>query len=311
MNIEIRPLGHRKPAVKPATVPAPGPEPPAGAWRTAVWPGGAAAGAALLAQVMTYQEAVDGPWGPYVTGVVCAALGAALAAGWCLAGRRRCGAWVAPLLAVLVVLPGAALHARRLQWRGTAVQVSLGSPLEFRKALDPTLKGAATLRPGADAVMLRAPAGSVGYLEVRPLSPQSLPWDVPRALLAPPGPRVGEEVAWRASVERDAEYFVLVETDRLLVQLTSWGLVVAMTTGDGPVEGRDVARQVPNGSLQEWTLRRAGGRAALLHGGEEIWTAAHPDPFRYVRLGETRTDREHGGTLRLHSLRLARFLEAP
>ncbi|MDQ3702254.1 MAG: hypothetical protein M3442_15235 [Chloroflexota bacterium] len=263
-------------------------------------------GGALSGQLTTYQAAADGPWLPYLVATLCAATGALLAAGWALLQDRR--AWIAPALALAAVLPVTVIHARRLQLRWAPVEVALGPALSFRQVLEPTLRGAAAVRPLPAGVELRVPPESVGYLEVRPLPVTPAPWDLPRGLLVPDAAPAQESLIWRASVQRDREYFVLVEVQGLLVQLTSWGLVIS-PTAPGAAGALPVSRTVPNGSTQEWTLRRAGGRVFLLNGREEIWQGRDVGPFRSVRLGETRTDAEHGGTLLLQALRLSRTLE--
>lgn len=269
------------------------------------------AAGALCGQLATYQAAVDGPWLPFLAATLCAAGGALLAGGWALLQGRR--AWIAPALAIAAVLPVTVIHARRLQLRRAPVEVALGPALSFRQVLEPTLQGAAVVRPLPAGVELRVPPGSIGYLEVRPPPAAPAPWSLPRGLLVPDAAAAQETLTWRASVQREREYFVLVEVEGLLVQLTSWGLVISPTApgGAGGAGGATpISRMVPNGSTQEWTLRRAGGRVSLLNGREEIWQGRDVGPFRSLRLGETRTDAEHGGTLLLQALRLSRALES-
>jgi hypothetical protein len=268
----------------------------------------------LAAQGVTYRPPVHGPPGAYVLGGALALMGAALGGAWALA--RRAPAAVLPAIVLLALLPGFAVNGRRWLQRDAVHELTATAPGEVRRVLDPTLGGAAALRLETDGVHLVVPAGSVGFVELRPLPAGEASWDLPRALLSPLRPDVGEEIGWRATVTTDGPYFILLDTDRLEVQLTTWGLTVK-----GP-DGRwqDVARPVPRGTAQEWTLRRAAGVTTLALGGEVLWRGAgggpdgKPDggpdgaPFRYVRLGETRTDAEHGGRLVLHAVRLSRFL---
>jgi hypothetical protein len=270
---------------------------------------GVAAGL-LLFQTATFREPVDGARGPYLAGVACAGAAALLVTLWCAA--RRLPVWGGVLLVLAVTLPGASVHARRLQQQDVPLTLALRSPEAAREEFDVTLRGGASLRTEADAppgeaVVLRTPAGSVGYLEVR-LERLAVPWDAPRALLSRQDGRSGEELTWEAAVERDGTYFVLVETDRLLVQLTESGLSATQTDASGATP-QSVTRSLPNGSRQEWTLRRAGGRVTLSLGGETLWQGPAGGPFGYVRLGETRSDPLHGGTLRLYGSRYRYFLD--
>jgi hypothetical protein len=269
----------------------------------------------LLFQVATFQEPVDGARGPYLAGVACAGAAALLVTLWCAA--RRLPVWGGVLLVLAVTLPGATVHARRLQQQDAPLTLALRSPEAAREVFDVTLRGGASLRteagtprvdaPPGEAIVLRTPAGSVGYLEVR-RERLGVPWDAPRALLSRQDGRSGEELTWEASIERDGAYFVLVETDRLLVQLTESGLSVAQTDASGAAP-QSVTRPLPNGSRQEWALRRVGRRVTLSLGGETLWQGPAGGPFGYIRLGETRSDPLHGGTLRLYGLRYRSFID--
>jgi hypothetical protein len=263
----------------------------------------AAASGMLLLQVATFRPAVHGAPATFAVSWLLALAGAILAAGWALA--RRTPAWVAGLLVLGVVLPGFVVHARRWQERQAPLRLDSGTPQALRQAVEPTLRGQSTLQLEPDGLSLRAPAGSIGYVEVRPLTADTVPWDLPRALLALPGPATGtgEEYAWRTSVALDGRFFILLETDRLLVQLTPTGLQLDASGRPAQARSRPAGWAAP----QEWVLRRAGGRTTQLVGGEVVGTEADTGPFRYVRLGETRSDGDHGGTLRLHALRQRRF----
>jgi hypothetical protein len=263
----------------------------------------AGAGGLLLLQAVTFHPDVHGSLTVSAASWALVAAGAVLAVCWTLA--RRAPLWLAGLLVLAVVLPGFLVHARRRQERQATLQVDYDTPRALRQAVEPTLRGQATLQLEPDGLVLRAPAGSVGFVEVPPLSGAAVPWDLPRALLAVPGAATGtgEEYVWRASVVLDGRFFVLLETDRLLVQVTPTGMQVDAAGRPGQTLPRPAGWAAP----QEWTLRRAGGRTTLLHGGEVVSADADGAPFRFVRFGETRTDADHGGTLRLHSLRLRRF----
>lgn len=89
-----------------------------------------------------------------------------------------------------------------------------------------------------------------------------------------------------------------------------WGRGLLVTARDRVAErrGLGVTLTLENGGWQDWTLWRGAGRLALLAGDREVWSAPDPGPFRSVRPGETRTDDEHGGTLRLNTLQFTRYV---
>jgi hypothetical protein len=107
---------------------------------------------------------------------------------------------------------------------------------------------------------------------------------------------------------RDNAYFLLVDSEPLVVQTAPWGLRVTTRPPGGQPADRDVPLPLENGASRTWTLRRGGGRMALLDGSTEVWSGADPGPFRFLRLGQTSRQPEHGGTLRLTQLRFTRAL---
>lgn len=266
-------------------------------------------GALLAAQLGAYQEWAHGPLMPYLLGAVAGCTAGLLVAAWSAA--RGLPLWLAAALGLAAWAPGPAQHAARWLNRAAPVELELGTPIEHRRLVEPTLHGEASLRVEGSTLVLRAPARSVGFLEVRMPDARLDRWDLPRALLAPLHERAGEELTWRATIERERTYFGLVDTDRVQAQATAWGLLILERDPGGQLRERSVTLSQENGVAYDWTLRRAGGRLALLAGDREVWAAAGLGAPRFVRLGETHSDAEHGGTLRLHALLVARFLAAP
>ena len=201
---------------------------------------------------------------------------------WPPGGRSPGGprpGWL-PALVLVVVLPGFLVHARRWQERQTPLQVDYATPAALRDAVEPTLRGESALRLEPDGLTLRAPAGSVGYVEVRPLTGAAVPWDLARALLAPPGPGTGtgEEYAWRSSVSLDGRFFVLLETDRLLVQLTPTGVQVDGAGRPPQTVGRPGGWAAPVGVGA--APRRRADDAAARRGGDQHGGRRRPVALR-------------------------------
>jgi hypothetical protein len=260
----------------------------------------------LIASLATYREWVDGPPGVFLLGIVCAAGAGALVLAW---GMTRGAAAALVLVAALAaVLPAPAMHLVRLRDRHTPLQKEVTAWWDPDSVVRSTVNGSAAVRAAPDEVTLRVPAGSTGYFELQPDLTRSGPWSLPRGLFAASDRDVGEEVAWRASVEIDQAYFGLFEVNRVIAQLTSWGVLVTAPGPGGEPTGEGVTLPLENGAWQDWALRRTPGSLSLLAGERVVWsTTADPGSLRAIKIGETRTDGEHGGTLRLRTLRVARF----
>jgi hypothetical protein len=265
--------------------------------------------AIVLAQLMSYRERIDGAWTPFVVGAAGSASAAALVALWCSVTSRT--GIAGALLIIAVTLPGLLIHGTRTLRQARPATLAVAGGGDVRRAFDVTLRGNARLRtdqapPATAAISLHAPAGSTGYLELRrERAPTS--WSSPRALLGWASESTSEELAWDSAIERDGAFFVLIETDRVLVQLTDRGLSISQQTGGSRVD-HDVDRRVPQGERNTWTLRRAAGRISLELDGQGIWQGSSGEPFEYIRLGETRTDSMHGGTMHLSGARYRRLV---
>jgi hypothetical protein len=278
-------------------------------WRSsslsAAWPPLVLAGATVLASLVTYRDHIDGQLPPYAGSLALGALGAVVAAGWVMAARLP--RTTAVVLSVLALLPAPLVHAVRVYNRDREYAVELRRFFDYGALLEPTLTDRAMLHPGFQELLIRAPSGSVGYVEIKLPATASLPWTLPRLLVLPMDPRAGEAVSWQGGIERDRVYFGLVDVDRVVAETTSWGLQITAPTATGAPAVSSVGLAMPDASPRDWTIRRAQGRLSLLAGDREVWSTADRGPFKVVRLGETRTDSEHGGALKIWAVRYARF----
>ena len=253
-------------------------------------------GAILTLTLVTYSPAIDGPYNEHRASVFLALLAAAVAAVLQL-WRRVSG--VAVFLAILLALiPAPLLHAVRSANAQATLERRLTGAASHTAVFDFTAQGDARLSVAGEEVVLRAPAGTLGFLTVRaPAASQRI--DLPRALARAGETPVREEVTFGAAITRDNVYFVLVETERLLAELTPWGVALTLRGDRGTPATASLSNVVANGAFHTWGLSRTAGRMSLTRDGEEIWSGADSGAFGFVRLGETRTDQEHGGTLRL------------
>jgi hypothetical protein len=239
-----------------------------------------------------------------------------------------------PLLAVLPLLPGLAIHTTRLAARRVPLSISLGTPGGVDGAIVPVLHlglgawrlhagqgsqggtivpvlhGGATLTAGSGAVQLRVPPGSLGYLEVHLPHLGARAWYLPRALLDPASAPVVESVTWGMRVEREGAYLGLAWIDRIDLQLTDAGVLVTHPAPDGDTVASRLEAQPPLDDWATWTLERAGGMRRLLLAGDAIWRTRDRGPFETIRIGETRPDAGHGGVIWVRALRYERRLSS-
>ena len=266
-----------------------------------------------LAALVTHRDWADGPRDTFVFALAAALISAALLA-W-LATRGELPSWAARVasgFAVAIALAPVAVHAVRVANAGASVVAELPEPIAFGRVVVPVLKGDSSFSADPDAVVLRAPAGSEGFLEVKRPSLGAERWELPRALLQPGGVLVQEQVSWSAEIERDNVYFVVLDAEPVVVQLRPFDVYVQTRAPDGRTDESSIAVTSAARTRATWRFSvvsgpgRAGGDARLALDDREVWSHRLESPPRFMRLGETRTDREHGGTLRLTALRYER-----
>jgi hypothetical protein len=121
-----------------------------------------------------------------------------------------------------------------------------------------------------------------------------------------------ERLTWRASVNRTGAFYVVTELRRLLIQAVSPGLHITYPdpANRNASRGYDVAHPAgSDGQVHEWQLVRDARQITLSIDGQQVWSAAAHEPFNQVKLGETKRDPEHGGSMRVESVGYASALE--
>jgi hypothetical protein len=255
----------------------------------------------------TYSPEADGAHGAFRAGLVLSLLSAVLATVWLAA--RGAPAWLVLAVPLLAASPTPGLHAVRQAQLHQPLELRLGTLEVWRPYFDLTMTGEARASATGGELVLRAPAGSVGHVTLRPLPPPpAYRLDLPRGLTAPGASPGREEIELSAAITRDNVYFGLLETDALRVQLTSWGVMVTASGGARAAETAGVTAPAENGSIHSWSVRRDGVRVTLMRDREVLWTGTDRGRFGLIRLGQGTTDREHGGTLRLRSFRYSASL---
>jgi hypothetical protein len=268
--------------------------------------------------VLTFFRAVDGAFVAHVATHLCAAAAALAIALAVLAHRSRAvrrkhvTVWPAVLVALGLSAPATVIHLVRSAGREASVTASFGTPLEYGRVLVPVLRGASAMTVEREHVALRTPAGSVGFLEVRPLGITGVtvpPLLLPRSLALTRPEAANMTITWRARIERERGYFGLVDLDgeRFVAQITASGLLITAPGPDGRPSGETVNVAVDDG-WHEWTVRRRTVATELVMDGKTVWFTPLRARFDPVRIGEARSDAEHGGTLRLSQARVTRSL---
>jgi hypothetical protein len=109
-----------------------------------------------------------------------------------------------------------------------------------------------------------------------------------------------ETLKWRATVERSGGYLVLVEIRNLLIQAVPYGVHVTYPDASKKVTGNEIQTQVTlDGKPHDWEIVRDLREIRLRVDGNEIWKAQQQGPLAQLKLGETKRDAAHGGSLRV------------
>jgi hypothetical protein len=144
--------------------------------------------------------------------------------------------------------------------------------------------------------------------------PERRAWASPRLPLTPLGARLPgqiEELTWDASITISPErrYFILCELrfagepGALLIQPTPFDIQVTHDSerpGGGTSDS--LSHLVVDGKVHLWRLRLDQERTELRLNGTVVWTFDGARSLSRVAFGETRTDRHHGGTMRLRDV---------
>jgi hypothetical protein len=275
---------------------------------------GALLALSVLLRLVTWNDIADGARGAYVKTTLFGAFAAVVVWGLVRVQTGQ-GSWVPLLSAAAVLIAGDAIHYLRL-----ANPISHGGPVQHFEAALSDPAGARRqwyVEEGGDgkvlfergALVLQTPASSsafvVAQLDGTPDAGTS--WWLPVAL-AREEPR--EELTWRASVQRSGDYLVVTELRNLLIQAVTYGLHVTYQDERGAPKGHEVPHPtVLDGRPHDWKITRDSREIVLLVDGTRIWAAPQRGPLRELKLGETKIDPQHGGTIRIERAGYASFLE--
>ena len=258
----------------------------------------------LALRVVTWDVIADGGRSRYVKTAILGAVAACTV--WGLIRVQTPPTSLVPLLCGLAVLfAGDAVHYMRLLnpiTRGAPV-ISLDTVFKddlsarTQWSVETSAGGRATFEGGA--LRLESPAGGNAYAIARIGAPPDplQRWWLPVGLLER---ERDERITWRASVQRAGGFYVVAEMRRLLIQAVSYGVHVSYPDQNNTLRGNEIQHPVgSDGQPHDWGVVRNGREIELDIDGKQVWKAPDREPLNQVRLGESKSDSAHAGTMRL------------
>ncbi len=255
-------------------------------------------------RVVTWTEIADGARSRYVKTALFG--GASSMMVWFLVLLQTGAKSRLPIYCALaVMLAGDAVHYVRLAnpiASGSALVTfdatfSAGTPLDAKWDVE-TANGGTVKIEGATAVLAAGPSATAYLVAKLGKDP-----DVREKWWLPLGLETierTETLRWRATAERTGGYLVLVEIRNLLIQAVPYGLHVTYPDASKKVTGTEIQTQVTlDGKAHDWEIVRDPKEIRLRVDGNEIWKAQQQGPLEQLKLGETKRDAAHGGTLRI------------
>jgi hypothetical protein len=261
----------------------------------------------LALRLLSWNAMADGAQARYVKTTLFG--GFAACAVWFLIRIQTTPLSRLPLLcAALVLLSGDAIHYARLAnpiTRGGPVLAfapSLADEPAARRAFDFETAGPGRVRFEPGAVVLESPPNGTAYMtgKLGPLPDVRVNWWLPVGL-AERGR--AERLTWRASINRTGGFYVVTELRNLLIQAVGYGIHITYPDERKAAHGYEIQHPVgTDGRPHDWLLTRDNRQIALSIDGRQVWSAPSVEEFNLVKLGETKVDPEHGGSMRVESV---------
>lgn len=255
-------------------------------------------------RVLTWNEIADGDRSRYLKTALFGGASAMMV--WFLVllqtgAKSRLPVWCA----AAVLLAGDAVHYVRLAnpitWGGSLVAFEAtfaeGRPLDAMWEVE-TANGGTAKVEGNSAVLAAGPSAT-SYISAKLEKDPDVreKWWLPLGLATL---ERSETLKWRATVERSGGYLVLVEIRNLLIQAVPYGVHVTYPDASKKVTGNEIQTQVTlDGKPHDWEIVRDLREIRLRVDGNEIWKAQQQGPLAQLKLGETKRDAAHGGSLRV------------
>ena len=267
---------------------------------------------AVTARLLTWEPIAHGDRSRHirVTFLGGAAAAAVAAGARALAGRSSSApiVWTAAVLLAADV-PHYARFAHPVT-RGAplvSVPIDLRDEASLRRSWDVETSGAGAARVSGGILTLESPPGASAFVIARvPALPDPRRnWFLPVSLLER---ERTERLEWRGAVSRTGTFYVIAELRRLLIQAVSYGLHVTYPDEREQLRGHEIPLPAAS-EAQDWLIERTTARVSLSVDGRQLWSAPSREPLSQIRLGETKQDPQHAGSLRLERLSYAVLLD--
>ena len=255
-------------------------------------------------RVVTWNEIADGARSRYVKTAIFGGASAMMV--WFLVllqvgAQKRWPVYCA----VAVMLAGDAVHYVRLAnpiVRGgpvVAFNASFASttPLDSQWEVE-TANGGTAKVDGSTAVLTAGPTGTSYILARLPKEP-----DVRESWWLPLGLATlerEETLSWRAQIDRTGGYFVVTEIKQLLIQAVPYGIHITYPDEMKQAKGYEIQSQVTlDGKMHDWEIIRNTREIRFRVDGNEIWKSRSQGPLGQLKVGESKRDAAHGGTVKV------------
>jgi hypothetical protein len=170
-----------------------------------------------------------------------------------------------------------------------------------RRAWDIVLADGGQALFEAGALRLVSQAGASAHLRARIPPEPSLAanWWLPAGIADRPRT---ERLAWRAVVERSGTFYGMLEAPRLLIEAVPHGVHVTYPDAQLKLQGFDAnLTETTDGREHDWSLVRDASAVTLSVDGRRVWVVPQWGALNEMRLGETRNDALHGGSMRVEA----------
>jgi hypothetical protein len=217
--------------------------------------------------------------------------------------------------AALVLLSGDAIHYARLGnpiTRGGPVLTfapALSDEAAARRGFDFETGGPGTVRFEPGAIVLESPANGTAYMlgKLGAIPDVHVNWWLPVGLAERDR---AERFTWRAGISRTGGYYTVTEVRQLLVEVVAYGVHIIYPDDRKQLTGFEIQHPVgSDGQVHEWQLSRNGRQISLSLDGKQVWSARSWEEFDQVKLGETKVDAQHGGSMRVEAVSYAATLD--
>jgi hypothetical protein len=263
--------------------------------------------ASAALRLLTYNVVADGGHPRYVKTVLIGA-GAAAVVWWLVRVQTGRRSWLPLAAAVAVLLSGDAVHYVRLAnpiTRGgpvLAFSTTFADETAVRRQWDVETTGGGTVTFSRGAMLLQSPPRATAYAIARigTVPDVRISWWLPVGLAER---ERTERLAWRATVDRTGEYYVVTEIRHLLIQAVGYGIHVTYPDEKDAPRGYEIPHPAGNDRQpHDWLLVRDTRQLSLSIDGKVVWSAPQREELGQVKLGETHVDPLHGGSMRVESV---------